>query len=80
MGLRYVFISHVASFMYLAIYRHRHHHRFYVTARVSGGVVLLIAAIADDLVPGAIIHGQCETSAPGQSIGREPSSRALVIR
>ena len=78
--IRYVFISYVLSFMYLAIYRNSRRHMLYVTERVTGGVVLLMAAIADDLLQGAIIHGQFETSAPAQSIGRESLSRALVIR
>jgi len=38
-GLRYVFISYVLSFVYLAIYWNNHHHMLYVTERVTGGVL-----------------------------------------
>jgi len=38
-GLRYVFISYVLSFAYLAIYWNNHHHMLYVTTRVTGGVL-----------------------------------------
>ena len=37
--LRYVFISYVLSFTYLAIYWNNHHHMLYVVNRVSGGVM-----------------------------------------
>jgi uncharacterized membrane protein len=38
-GLRYVFISYVLSFVYLAIYWNNHHHMLFVTERVTGGVL-----------------------------------------
>jgi uncharacterized membrane protein len=38
-GLRYVFVSYVLSFAYLAIYWNNHHHMLYVTTRVTGGVL-----------------------------------------
>ena len=38
-ALRYVFISYVLSFVYLAIYWNNHHHMLYVTGRVTGGVL-----------------------------------------
>ena len=38
-GLRYVFISYVLSFVYLAIYWNNHHHMLYVTGRVTGGIL-----------------------------------------
>ena len=37
--LRYVFISYVLSFAYLAIYWNNHHHMLYVTGRVTGGIL-----------------------------------------
>jgi len=37
--LRYVFITYVLSFAYLAIYWNNHHHMLYVTARVTGGIL-----------------------------------------
>jgi uncharacterized membrane protein len=37
--LRYVFISYVLSFTYLAIYWNNHHHMLYVVDRVTGGVM-----------------------------------------
>jgi uncharacterized membrane protein len=37
--LRYVFISYLLSFAYLAIYWNNHHHMLYVTERISGGVL-----------------------------------------
>ena len=38
-GLRFVFISYVLSFAYLAIYWNNHHHMLFVTERISGGVL-----------------------------------------
>ena len=37
--LRYVFLSYVLSFVYLAIYWNNHHHVLYLTDRVTGGVL-----------------------------------------
>jgi len=37
--LRYVFLSYVLSFVYLAIYWNNHHHMLYLTERVTGGVL-----------------------------------------
>ena len=37
--LRFVFLSYVLSFTYLAIYWNNHHHMLYVTERVTGGVL-----------------------------------------
>ncbi len=37
--LRYVFLSYILSFVYLAIYWNNHHHMLYVTEQVSGGVL-----------------------------------------
>jgi len=37
--LRYIFISYVLSFAYLAIYWNNHHHMLYVTGRVTGGIL-----------------------------------------
>ena len=37
--LRYIFISYVLSFVYLAIYWNNHHHMLYVTGRVTGGIL-----------------------------------------
>ena len=37
--LRYVFLSYVLSFVYLAIYWNNHHHVLYLTERVTGGVL-----------------------------------------
>jgi uncharacterized membrane protein len=37
--LRFVFISYVLSFLYLAIYWNNHHHMLSVTGRVTGGVL-----------------------------------------
>ena len=37
--LRFVFISYVLSFAYLAIYWNNHHHMLFVTERISGGVL-----------------------------------------
>ena len=37
--LRFVFVSYVLSFAYLAIYWNNHHHMLFVTERVSGGVL-----------------------------------------
>jgi hypothetical protein len=78
--LRCVFVSYVLSFMYLAIYRNSHHHMFYVTERVTGGAVLLMAAIADNPPPGRNHPQPVRDVGASQSIGREPLSRALVIR
>ena len=44
-GLRYVFISYVLSFVYLAIYWNNHHHMLYVTGRVTGGILLSLIHI-----------------------------------
>ena len=38
-GLRYIFLSYVLSFIYLAIYWNNHHHVLYLTERVTGGVL-----------------------------------------
>jgi uncharacterized membrane protein len=38
-GLRFVFLSYVLSFVYLAIYWNNHHHLLAVTERVTGGVL-----------------------------------------
>ena len=37
--LRFVFISYVLSFAYLAIYWNNHHHMLFVTERIDGGVL-----------------------------------------
>ncbi len=37
--LRYVLLSYVLSFVYLAIYWNNHHHVLYLTERVTGGVL-----------------------------------------
>lgn len=37
--LRFVFVSYVLSFAYLAIYWNNHHHMLFVTERVSGAVL-----------------------------------------
>jgi uncharacterized membrane protein len=37
--LRYIFLSYVVSFIYLAIYWNNHHHVLYLTERVTGGVL-----------------------------------------
>jgi uncharacterized membrane protein len=37
--LRYVLLSYVLSFIYLAIYWNNHHHVLYLTERVTGGVL-----------------------------------------
>jgi uncharacterized membrane protein len=37
--LRFVFLSYVLSFVYLAIYWNNHHHVLYLTERVTGGVL-----------------------------------------
>jgi uncharacterized membrane protein len=37
--LRYVFLSYILSFVYLAIYWNNHHHVLYLTERVTGGVL-----------------------------------------
>jgi uncharacterized membrane protein len=37
--LRYVFLSYVLSFVYLAIYWNNHHHTLYLAERVTGGVL-----------------------------------------
>ncbi|HEY5386787.1 MAG TPA: TMEM175 family protein [Thermoleophilia bacterium] len=37
--LRFVFVSYVLSFVYLAIYWNNHHHMLSVTGRVTGGVL-----------------------------------------
>jgi uncharacterized membrane protein len=37
--LRYIFVSYVLSFAYLAIYWNNHHHMLYVTGRVTGGIL-----------------------------------------
>jgi TMEM175 potassium channel family protein len=37
--LRYVFLSYVISFVYLAIYWNNHHHVLYLTERVTGAVL-----------------------------------------
>ena len=37
--LRYIFLSYVGSFIYLAIYWNNHHHVLYLTERVTGGVL-----------------------------------------
>jgi uncharacterized membrane protein len=37
--LRFVFVSYILSFVYLAIYWNNHHHMLSVTGRVTGGVL-----------------------------------------
>ena len=38
-GLRFIFLSYVLSFAYLAIFWNNHHHMMFVTERIDGGVL-----------------------------------------
>jgi uncharacterized membrane protein len=38
-GLRYIFLSYVLSFAYLAIFWNNHHHMMFVTERINGAVL-----------------------------------------